>query len=88
MQYIKLLVIAIAVLGFVYKLALSIVKYRSANNPTPENLKDVYDEETYEKWKKYSAEHCRQSVGKITAAVFPEKADMFGNTLKPSALNP
>ena len=62
MQYIKLLVIAIAVLGFVYKLALSIVKYRSANNPTPENLKDVYDEETYEKWKKYSAEHCRLDI--------------------------
>jgi STE24 endopeptidase len=29
---------------------------------TPENLKDVYDAETYEKWKKYSAEHSRLEI--------------------------
>ena len=58
----KLIVIIFVIIGFAYKLALNIVKYRSANNPTPENLKDVYDSETYEKWKKYSAEHCRLDI--------------------------
>jgi len=38
---------------------LDAVRFRSANNETPENLRDVYDKETYEKWKKYSAEKCR-----------------------------
>ena len=59
---IKFIIIALAVFGILFKVILGIVKYRSANNPTPENLKDVYDEETYEKWKKYSAEHCRLSL--------------------------
>ena len=59
---IKFIIIALAVFGILFKVVLGIVKYRSANNPTPENLKDVYDEETYEKWKKYSAEHCRLEI--------------------------
>ena len=70
-MYIKLIVIALAVLGFAYKLVLNIVKYRSSGNPTPDNLKDVYDEETYEKWKRYSAEHCRLDIisGCVSIAV-------------------
>ncbi len=59
---IKLYVILIALLGCLYRLTLTLVQYRSANNPTPENLSDVYDEETYATWKKYSAEHCRLSI--------------------------
>ncbi len=55
---IKLLIILCAVLGSAYKLILEIVRYRSANNPIPENVSDVYDAETYAKWKRYSAEHC------------------------------
>jgi len=62
-MYIKLTVIVLALLGSLYKLILGIVQYRSANNPTPENLADVYDAETYETWKKYSAEHCRLDIG-------------------------
>ncbi|MBQ5602710.1 MAG: M48 family metallopeptidase [Clostridia bacterium] len=55
----KISVIIIALLGSLYTLILNIVEHRSANNPTPENLSDVYDAETYEKWKKYRAEHSR-----------------------------
>lgn len=55
-------IVLLAVLGSVYSLVLNIVKYRSANNPTPENVADVYDAESYQKWKKYSAEHCRLSI--------------------------
>ena len=58
----KIIVILLALLGGVYSLVLSIVKQRSANNPTPANLADVYDTETYEKWKRYSAEHSRLSI--------------------------
>ena len=51
----KLIVIIIVALAGLYELALNIVKYRSANNPTPQNVADVYDAETYKTWKKYSA---------------------------------
>lgn len=58
----KLLIIIAVIISGLYRLALSIVHYRSASNPTPENLRDVYDGETYERWKKYSAEHSRLSI--------------------------
>ena len=58
----KIIFIVCALLGGAYSIILNIVQYRSANNPTPENLSDVYDAETYEKWKAYCAEHCRLDI--------------------------
>lgn len=58
----KIGVLLLVILGGLYKIVLSIVEYRSANNPTPENVADVYDAETYEKWKKYGAEHGRLAL--------------------------
>ena len=58
----QLLVLLLFVLGAAYDLVLNIVRYRSAGNPTPENLADVYDAETYGKWKRYSAEKCRLEI--------------------------
>ncbi len=59
---IKIIFLICALLGGAYSIILNVVKYRSANNPTPENLSDVYDAETYEKWKAYSAEHSRVDI--------------------------
>ena len=53
----KIIIIVIAVLGSAFSLVLEYVKYRSAENPTPKELSDVYDVSTYERWKKYSSEH-------------------------------
>ena len=58
----KLIFIALAVLTGIYDLVLNVIRYRSANNPTPENMADVYDAETYVKWKKYSAEQSRLAI--------------------------
>ena len=58
----KLIVLLLLALGFVYRLALNIVQYRSASNPIPVNVADVYDAETYGKWRRYSAEHCRLNI--------------------------
>jgi STE24 endopeptidase len=55
-------ILILLLLGTLYRLALSIVQYRSANNPIPENVADVYDAETYGKWRRYSAENCRLSI--------------------------
>ena len=58
----RLTVFVLLALGAVYRLALNIVQYRSAGNPIPENVADVYDTETYAKWRRYSAENCRLSI--------------------------
>ncbi len=55
----KWLILALVTVQHVYQLLLHIVQNRSANNPTPANVADVYDAETYEKWKRYSAEKGR-----------------------------
>ncbi len=58
----KLLVLLLVLLEHGYRMILEIVHYRSANNPTPANVADVYDAETYQRWKKYSAEKSRLSI--------------------------
>lgn len=58
----KLPILILLLLGFAYRLVLNIVQYRSANNPIPENVADIYDAETYGKWRRYSAENCRLSI--------------------------
>lgn len=58
----KLPILILLLLGTLYRLVLNIVQYRSANNPIPENVADVYDAETYGKWRRYSAENCRLSI--------------------------
>ena len=54
----KLLFVILILLSCAYTVLLNIMRRRSASNPTPDNLSDVYDAETYERWKKYSGEHC------------------------------
>ena len=49
-------------LGTAYRLALNIVQYRSAGNPIPQNVADVYDAETYATWRRYSAKHNRLNI--------------------------
>jgi hypothetical protein len=63
----KIIVLAIVVFSAVYSILLNVIRYRSAKNPTPESVKDIYDSETYEKWRRYSAEHCRLDI--ISTAV-------------------
>ncbi len=66
----KIIILIIFVLSVAVNLVLSIIKYRSASNKIPENVSDIYDEETYLKWQKYHGELCRASlVGDIISAV-------------------
>ena len=50
------IVLIMHLLGFVYKLALHIVSFRSAGNPTPANVADIYDAEEYKRWLAYDKE--------------------------------
>lgn len=55
----KTLVIILALIGGLFPILLNIFKRKSAINPIPENVKDVYDDETYAKWRSYNADHSR-----------------------------
>ncbi len=58
----KLLFIILVVLEHGYRLMLNFVQRRSAGNPTPANVADVYDAETYTRWKNYNADNCKLSM--------------------------
>ena len=53
----KILIIIFALIGCLFPILLNLFKRKSAENPIPENVKDVYDEETYAKWRSYRREH-------------------------------
>ena len=71
----KLAILILAAIGILYNLVLAIVQLRSAGNPTPKSVSDVYDAETYQKWKAYSREKSVLSItftcitGAITLAL-------------------
>jgi len=56
---IRLPILCLLILGKLYRMVLHFVQYRSAGNPIPENVSDIYDRETYQNWRRYSAEKCR-----------------------------
>ncbi len=58
-MYEKIIIILLALLGGLFPILLHIFKRKSSTNAIPDNVKDVYDEETYAKWRSYNAEHSR-----------------------------
>lgn len=58
----KLFILILLTLGAAYRLVLNIVQHRSAGNPIPKNVADVYDTDTYARWRRYSGEGSRLSV--------------------------
>ena len=58
----KLFFIILVVVEHAYRLVLNFVQRRSASNPTPANVADVYDAETYTRWKAYNANNCKLSM--------------------------
>ena len=76
----KLTILLMLVLGTAYRLFLNIEQYRSAGNPIPENVADVYDAETYAKWRRYSAENCRLSIVSTLVSFAVTLALLWTNT--------
>ena len=73
-----LLPLVLLTVTFVYRLVLNIVQYRSANNPTPANVADVFDAETYTRWKAYSAEKSRLGIVSTVIAYLVNMALLAG----------
>ena len=70
----KVPVLIVITVVYLYNLLLGIIRMRSADNPVPENVSDVYDRETYLKWRAYHAEKNRFSVISATASFILELA--------------
>ena len=64
----KLLFLFLFTLEHVYQLVLNLVQARSANNPTPANVADVYDAETYQKWRAYHGEKSKLTIWRTIAS--------------------
>ena len=64
----KLIGVIILILTWLYGMLLEMLDRRSENNPIPENVADVYDNETYKKWRAYHAEKSRLSFISQTAS--------------------
>ena len=58
-MYEKLIIILLALVGSLFPILLNIFKRKSSTNAIPDSVKDVYDEQTYAKWRSYNAEHSR-----------------------------
>ena len=61
MNYKTIAVIVLAAV-YVYNLVLSVISLRSMDNPIPDNVSDVYDQDTYLKWRAYHAESTRFEI--------------------------
>ena len=64
----KAIVLVILFLVSCYQAALKALAWRSARNPIPKNVADVYDPETYARWRKYHAEKCRLGLAETAVS--------------------
>lgn len=58
----KLSILLLLTLLTAYRVILRVLQARSAGNPTPESVTDVYDAETYQRWRRYCAEKSRLQI--------------------------
>ena len=58
----KAVALVILFLVYLWNQFLNLLKWRSAKNPIPKNVADVYDAETYKKWRAYNGEKSRLAV--------------------------
>ena len=64
---IKAIVLIAVTVVWLYEMTLHLIRMRSADNPVPENVSDVYDAETYRKWRQYHGEKSRLAL--VTSTV-------------------
>ena len=61
------IVVSILVIVYVFKLVLGIINHRQQDLPLPSNVDDIYDQEAYQKWRKYQGEIFRYEITIHTA---------------------
>ena len=64
----KIVTVAVLIAVYLYGLLLDVIRLRSEKNPIPGNVADVYDGETYRKWKAYHGEKVRWGMATKAAS--------------------
>lgn len=75
----KTMALLVMLVVFLYKLVLNIIQWRSAGNAIPANVADVYDGETYRKWRDYHAEKCRLQIMQQSVSFMADVLLIFFN---------
>ena len=68
----KLLIIILLIVIYAYGLLVKYLRLQSCKNSIPANVADIYDAETYEKWRAYRREKIRLSVADSTIALIAD----------------
>ncbi len=68
----KAVALVILFLVYLWNQFLNLLKWRSAKNPIPKNVADVYDAETYKKWRAYNGEKSRLALVEATVSFLAE----------------
>ena len=68
----KLLIIILLIIIYAYGLLVKYLRLQSCRNAIPANVADIYDAETYEKWRAYRKEKIRLSVADSTVALIAD----------------
>ena len=58
----KPVILIVVTLTSLYQMLLHLIQYRSAANPVPANVSDIYDPETHKRWEQYSGEKSRLQI--------------------------
>ncbi len=58
----KPIILIVATLTSLYRMLLNYIQYRSAANPVPANVSDIYDPETHKRWEEYHGEKSRLQI--------------------------
>ena len=58
----KTIVLLMMTLASAYQMLLHFIQYRSASNPIPENVSDIYDAQTHKRWMEYTGEKNRLQI--------------------------
>ena len=76
---IKLIVILVFILIFLYRVVLDVIDLRTAGKKVPDNVKDIYDEEAFLKWSSYHKEKTRHSMISYTFSFLVDLALLIFN---------
>ena len=58
----KVLVLVLLTVNFMFRQGVKFLDWKSMKNPVPANVDDIFDEETYRKWKGYHTEKARLGI--------------------------
>ena len=64
----KIIILTVLTIIYLYEMTIHVIGMRSVNNPVPDNVADVYDPDTYRKWKQYHGEKTRLALTTTTVS--------------------